>query len=348
MVRFGIPCLAGFLPLTLGVSISGSSSHSVPSESSKLAISSTLVDLKTNMDRSGVNSWKIRSSRRRAKLVVSALSRFQSERSLVNSKDQLQQRRIECDPESFDPDVGILSCGIGQYCMETANSNLGGICSFNTSPVAAQDRTLTTQPILPCSSSFPYHCDCNGFDTNTFAGSVNCTMTPLSCVDCSDYCFSLDVHFEFQSSHNISSIAYCYNFRKPYHSVLCYHLNPNTYTCAYTINGVACSSCITGACHSMDCTNVPKGINGTCQHGALPIVARSQAVPGNITCPPGYVPPTIMPTNLPSTRTQAPKTSGSSSRRFLLSRNYVGTISTLMLLTHCCLGLDWFFSSSLV
>ena len=43
------------------------------------------------------------------------------------------QQLIECDPflqpEGAAPDVGILDCGVGAYCMESSDSVLGGYCA---------------------------------------------------------------------------------------------------------------------------------------------------------------------------------------------------------------------------
>jgi hypothetical protein len=43
-------------------------------------------------------------------------------------KNKGSEEDAPCDPTSSDPDVGILSCGMGKYCSESTDYDLGGVC----------------------------------------------------------------------------------------------------------------------------------------------------------------------------------------------------------------------------
>ena len=55
----------------------------------------------------------------------------------------------ECNPQSDNPDTGILSCGIGSYCMESGDSALGGKCKMDMlmkdHPMSASSRRSLKQ-----------------------------------------------------------------------------------------------------------------------------------------------------------------------------------------------------------
>ena len=188
-----------------------------------------------------------------------------------------------CDPTSNDPDIGILSCPPRQFCVESSSSNLGGVCAS-----VQQDRSLTAQAALPCiDASFPYTCDCQNFDTTTFSGPLKCVVNPYYCVGCTDYCMAVDVNFVFDSF-NVSSVTYCYYFKKPYQIDLCYTYDAQAGTCVYTVNGVNCNACVFGTCNEFDCTNIPKGMAGTCKDPALPIISALDKINPNATCAPKH------------------------------------------------------------
>lgn len=199
----------------------------------------------------------------------------------------------ECDPKSDNVDVGILSCGPGRYCQSDADSSLGGVC-------AAMARGMASSG--PCSSSYPYKCDCSNVNNKTYSGNAVCEDIPYICYPgCSDYCLGMNVTITLQKG---TPVYYqgCYNFTWPYRAVFCYTYNPSAYDCTYTINGVNCTSC---TATSFDCTNVPNGTKGTVGKAfPIPIMAGYAMVQSYKTCAPTTspiaTPPSDMPSFLPS------------------------------------------------
>jgi hypothetical protein len=99
---------------------------------------------------------------------------------------------VQCDPKAVDADVGILSCGLEQYCMESKDSDLGGVCVDRDTPVVP-DRKLFADGYYVdvaayyCSSAGDWtdhlSCDCSKFDNNSKTGSVKCALSESYCFE---------------------------------------------------------------------------------------------------------------------------------------------------------------------
>ena len=142
---------------------------------------------------------------------------------LQNSPFSHRGRRIhnqeDCDPLSYNPDVGIFSCTASSHCEPVKDSRLGGKCvATTTTTAAAHERssllgvlknrqrqrsattTTTTTTTIPtsrhlvvspsdagvCLPDHPayqtYECDCSGFDNVTGTGLVPCVEYSNLCL----------------------------------------------------------------------------------------------------------------------------------------------------------------------
>lgn len=50
------------------------------------------------------------------------------------NNDTKEQKKMECDPHALD--TGILACGTGNYCKESQESSIGGICTHSIDEAA--------------------------------------------------------------------------------------------------------------------------------------------------------------------------------------------------------------------
>ena len=197
----------------------------------------------------------------------------------------------ECKPLSEDPDIGILSCAKGQFCMATEDANLGGVCSVAT---LARKLTKSGQKIsshCQSNSNSLYKCDCTNYDISTASGTITCNVYPYKCVGCTNYCLSGNATVHLTTGGNVSEYTYCYDVKKPYAVTACGSFYYTTNTCAYSINGVKCNICTNT---TFDCTNIPHGLKGS-MHGSLhplPIMAQLNALNPSTTCAPGQSPST--------------------------------------------------------
>ena len=211
-----------------------------------------------------------------------------------------------CDPTSDDPDIGILSCGVGQFCETRQDSCLGGRCLSAT----AIERDLGSSNNLngiPCFPSFPLHCSCPNFNFTSLSGSFQCIYQLYSCYGCSDYCYEANITVT-KKYDVIEKAQLCYYFKKPYQIEVCYtgYFPTTSGVCRYTIDGVDCISC---SKDSLDCTNIPNGLAATTRNGAfsVPIMKglnHTQTV--NASCAPGNSTSTTGTPTPSSTSTKAP------------------------------------------
>lgn len=221
--------------------------------------------------------------------------KIQAQTSRANShtkqkKQQGQQTNtqqvVECNPDIAD--IGILQCSVGQYCMESRVSKLGGYCLEKV--IASNDRQLQgtvggAGSFLPTSYCEPssddygfYECDCSVFDVTTNTGSFTCTLYD-------DYCFTDEtcgrltvtntLFSDVDTSNGSSDRAeYCGNFQDPFDVEICYSVDREN-RCDIVIDGVSCDACeivhvvtdsdlqfISYDCYQFDCTNTLANLAG--------------------------------------------------------------------------------------
>jgi hypothetical protein len=218
-----------------------------------------------------------------------------------------QEGTVECDPASSDADVGLLSCGMGNYCMESQGSNLGGFCV--ESPMAF-DRDLQdgisenyTEPCLCvppaqyCNESSPYfdyfECDCDEFDVENNTGTLTCKVYENYCFGkygCNDTCGNANVTVSIDGESY--SYSTCYDFFTPYEQKFCYYYSSalDITECAISVDDELCTSCSTSSlidpdCGEFDCENVGAGSSGnSCDYGFYPPIAYDCFVPEGFVC----------------------------------------------------------------
>ena len=172
------------------------------------------------------------------------------------------QTMKECIPTSEDPDVGILSCGEGQFCQESVESKLGGVCSAISRRTARISTLQYCDPLCRCTAN-----------TTSPTGYIKCSYRPLSsttngCITlCSQYVCAKKAWTVTYVNGTETEYKLCFYLTQPYKKTICqYQTASNGFTsgstCTYTINGASCNVCHSGTYH--DCTNVGgiKGIFG--------------------------------------------------------------------------------------
>jgi hypothetical protein len=204
---------------------------------------------------------------------------------VLRNRASQKTAEVECDPTASDADVGILSCGLGKYCMEVEDSGLGGLCV----EAADVERDLqVSEPAIgdycdPLSPRYgAYTCDCTNFDVASGTGSFECLFDEEYCVDpaysiCAIVVGAADVAMD--GSYVAST---CYDFFKPYDQSTCFEYS-STGTCAIDFNGMQCNSCervdFIGdddvleneyTCLEFDCTNTEGMHTGSECTGASP------------------------------------------------------------------------------
>lgn len=212
---------------------------------------------------------------------------FRSHEGLLRPSRILKNPRIDrrpkCNPSSVDPDVGILSCGSDQYCMESKLSELGGVCVAKDLPATTSRELFANGYYFDmaeyyCGSSGSWEdyldCDCSNFDKATKTGTAKCELLNTYCfqdTSC-ETCVKLSASFRI-ASRNDYSIDWCYNFFLPYEQNICveYTHNPQaSATCRINLNDMQCTSCSVSyydytdpktaevhrsTCAAFDCTN---------------------------------------------------------------------------------------------
>lgn len=198
--------------------------------------------------------------------------RKQFSRRLKNKIASNTDTMKECDPVGPSveaADIGILACGEGQYCMESENSTIGGICTMNTATaVHSTSRNLQAQQ----------QCTFSQVGPDGFATVANCIIPEQCFQPCNTTCFAGTYDYALNEAANGGpqyDIRYCYYFTLPYEQSICIDVAESAASaeCDAFFNGQPCSSCdigiysagTTDTCIAVNCTNVPGGIAaGSC------------------------------------------------------------------------------------
>ena len=157
------------------------------------------------------------------------------------NKEKILHSHKECDPtKQLDFDVGILECGVDEYCMESKFSSTGGIC------VNSNDRNLQKETsFLGISNCDPnneyfgyYECDCSNFNLESSTGSFSCLIYD-------NFCFTDDICGSLIITNTITedgaTADYCYSFQDPFEVEFCYSFNGDS--CDIIIDNESCNSC---------------------------------------------------------------------------------------------------------
>jgi hypothetical protein len=201
-------------------------------------------------------------------------------RGIKNQPEKAHQSK-ECDPRAAAAapgDIGILRCAERQYCKESSDSSLGGICvdrvpvttkragrtntkkSLQKAVLANHRRNLQTtvdgfEAIAEyfCSNG-NYTCASCNYGEGIELQDFTCSLANPSCEEgyftdfCgngnTDYCFNYI--FSGTSSPTERSLTFCDERVSPAQFTMCSTLSPaedGGYACSYSVNGVGCSSC---------------------------------------------------------------------------------------------------------
>jgi hypothetical protein len=195
--------------------------------------------------------------------------------TLKNKKGAVSSTVIECTTlssanNSNNVDVGILSCGIGKYCMESTESSLGGYCvnddentkRNNNIPGRRRQQVVGQLSIFeladlfcnkPETTGLKLDCNCT-VDFEAYSGEFSCYFGP-ECVDftagCEDDTFplcsteKLDAIIDSKMSYTYTS---CYTQTMPmveykfeYCTTFSFNENDGP-TCDIVMGGQTCNS----------------------------------------------------------------------------------------------------------
>ena len=246
---------------------------------------------------------KISESKRREKfLSILKEQKKQNGGYLKNVQADIEKVFPECDPESEDADVGVLSCGFGKYCVGSDESIKGGFCVSSPDEL---DRGLQGESVFDniyrvfCvdgSSAYADDCNCTSADPEAYRLDVNC-VTEEACSDYMSVCgvnstSCITYSFEFTlTAPGTYTIDRCFEDSEPYMQKTCYNMaalgSGQIDECTISIDDVDCNSCQAFAekietcdengencvenyenCYMFDCTNTAsKKASNICYEG---------------------------------------------------------------------------------
>lgn len=189
-------------------------------------------------------------------------------------KNVEQEELVECDPESEDADVGVLSCGAGSYCIESENSKKGGYCLSSPDEIDRnlQESFFDSVYFAFCDSDSLYYdtCNCTGADPEAYTLDVACARSDacgeiesqcgVNVTSCVSYGFYLTM-----TGPGAYVVDRCFEDSLPYQQKTCYQTtsygNRDVEGCTISVDDEECLSCqlSTNAdgddCYIFDCTN---------------------------------------------------------------------------------------------
>ena len=216
-------------------------------------------------------------------------------------KNLLHSTAIECNPEklSASPDVGVLVCGIGRYCMESADSKLGGLCTAIDEDTNNVNRQLQDENVTLWKNAYSLfceenaeNCECTGVDEEEYLLTIDCSFSNTcknresTCGVQSLHCYNATYALSFSGNYQYSR-SFCYYDSQPYDQQVCYSANVNytNWECEMIFDGTTCSSCEVkfvdigfcdsdgectyvpnNPCYYFDCTNTDLGKTGKKQY----------------------------------------------------------------------------------
>lgn len=203
---------------------------------------------------------------------------------LVNLARQ-EETYQECDPYyNADPaDVGILGCGQGRYCLESAlvstaehsiESSLGGVCvempdestvdildtlmqqgPQGSRRLQANDTTIIDDMYEICYGNFSgpsIICDCQGVDKEAYSGSLSCQYQELCanlnsiCDDIVTFCYTVTYELSVSAPY-MGGFQIQHDFTVPnvfkYSYGVSYAGTPEPDGCTIAFDGTQCNSC---------------------------------------------------------------------------------------------------------
>eukprot|EP00934_Nitzschia_sp_Nitz4_P006748 Nitzschia sp. Nitz4//scaffold6_size259037//4043//5666//NITZ4_001036-RA/size259037-snap-gene-0.389-mRNA-1//-1//CDS//3329556779//6738//frame0 len=206
-------------------------------------------------------------------------------RSLVSSSGILPSRRtLYTSPSGTEcnPDVGILSCGIGKYCKSDDVVQPGVCTTISTDPPVktsghAGQKSYYGSKFCESTNILPYYCDCSDWDVDAHTGSATCNQIDNMCAHfCPSLCLSQEmVYLRDPITYSWRSTI-CVYYSKPYEQNFCTTVYDDN-TCKLSLDSIECSSCDLEAsdCGTFDCTNVGMNSGNFCDFPPVPPIGSS-------------------------------------------------------------------------
>jgi hypothetical protein len=207
---------------------------------------------------------------------LSILKEKRSQFHFKNFREELDELQ-ECDPGIGEADVGVLSCGIGSYCLESDESMTGGFCAVS---IDEEDRVLQGQQLnlfdglyrVFCDPAGSYSADCNctAIDSEAYTLEVgcsradNCTEYTSICGENTTSCISYGFNFNLTGP-GTYVVDRCFQDSLPYFQKTCYQTlsygSGDAEACVISVDDDDCFSCVIDtragdeSCYQFDCTN---------------------------------------------------------------------------------------------
>jgi hypothetical protein len=214
--------------------------------------------------------------------------RTKRQKNVYQHHHELQK---DCDPLSFEADLGILSCGYKEYCEANEDSELGGRCveasDFKHRAVQQQNKLEYYTSALCYNNTY---CTCSNIKPDEYSGLISCDVEVEVCAEYPNIC---DTAVEICSTYKrgvefigVGAIDYqlCLAITQPTSFNMCVYssfLNATAEKCSVKFNAVECNSCGISPtpaeicfedgtcyndnilCYHFDCTNAEGGWAGT-------------------------------------------------------------------------------------
>eukprot|EP00339_Tiarina_fusa_P018568 CAMPEP_0117085048 /NCGR_PEP_ID=MMETSP0472-20121206/59824_1 /TAXON_ID=693140 ORGANISM="Tiarina fusus, Strain LIS" /NCGR_SAMPLE_ID=MMETSP0472 /ASSEMBLY_ACC=CAM_ASM_000603 /LENGTH=403 /DNA_ID=CAMNT_0004814219 /DNA_START=84 /DNA_END=1295 /DNA_ORIENTATION=- len=234
-----------------------------------------------------MGEFRVRDKKDRGKKDRDFFAQFKNVAKAKTALSNQPMETTECDPNSEDTDVGILSCGLGRYCMESSGSELGGLCVLESVDRELQYDANATFPGI-CNATDPeydyFDCDCSYFDPVTYTGSISCASGLVCFDDLGEICYAATYYIASDGA-NYTTLG-CYYFVTPYPQLVCTAYGSDYADvggCAILFNDDICNSCQVSydGCTQFDCSN-------TCAAGLVGDVCSDYLFPildPNVTFP---------------------------------------------------------------
>eukprot|EP00934_Nitzschia_sp_Nitz4_P004378 Nitzschia sp. Nitz4//scaffold335_size18684//3509//4522//NITZ4_008768-RA/size18684-processed-gene-0.3-mRNA-1//-1//CDS//3329548270//4368//frame0 len=189
-----------------------------------------------------------------------------------------------------DPDVGILTCGMGKVCKKDESSDLGGVCAPRPMGTRKLEDELSQSSYYSDSGMGYYYCvryadyfdcDCSGWDSWSGTGSLTCTERGNCPSGCNDLCY--DFTISYSMGWYSFTLGFCYQSTSPYRQKLCVSYTYGT-GCYVKLNNKKCSSCdmMSSYCGSWDCRNNNMGTGDFCYDIPLAPIVMSECYGVNV------------------------------------------------------------------
>ena len=205
--------------------------------------------------------------------VVAREENKQQEKEEGTSRDQQEEDETEA------ADLGVLSCGLGKYCLESTSSSLGGYCapssSSSTSASAYDDDVRELQQVTTgdeedddlftfayeffcdrntTTTDYAQNCDCTNVNVESMTLDVSCVQ-PSTCTVYTNMCDvnvtnCYSVNFDLKlTGPGMYSYVRCFEDTAPYVQKNCYYGSASQDDvldqCTVSLDDVTCNSCQT-------------------------------------------------------------------------------------------------------